>query len=94
MSKACNQCGDDGMYRGNRGEKEATPCNYCLPGKLQAELEAKDKEIFQYNEELSDALSKVSQLLERIEFAVEYLPESPDKAKAFLISALESGVKK
>jgi len=31
------------------------------------------------------------ELLERIEFAVDYLPECPDKAKSFLITALKEG---
>ncbi len=63
-------------------------CNVCVPcyDKLQAEL---DKAIGKLTREMLDHTGTklaLAKLKERIEFAIDYLPECPDKAKSFLES--------
>ena len=36
--------------------------------------------------------AEIKALLERIDLAVDYLPECPDEAKSFLVPALESDI--
>ncbi len=60
--------------------------------KIVAENKKKDKLIFAYESvraPINPLLAANKELKERIEFAVEYLPESPDKALRFLEPALK-----
>ena len=41
--------------------------------------------------EIEKLQAKNKKLRERIEFAVDYLPECPDKAKSFLVTASKKG---
>ncbi len=70
-------------------------CFACAYQKLQAEnekLQTTNGEIaYLYAQENDQLQAENKELKERIEFAVEYLPESPDKALRFLKPVLKGG---